>query len=83
MAGGKENARKRAAENGAAAAEAAGPRDVITLEVTQGPSKGTSFKKQARRHPEYHGGMNKFLPPGLHEGLNLASHPTTSLTTRH
>ena len=53
---GKENARKRAAPNAAAAA--ASPRDVLTLEVTEGPAKGMVYAKQARpvllsdeRHP--------------------------------
>ena len=44
-AAGKENARKRNAP------AAAGARDVITVEVVDGPAKGQVFTKQVRRAP--------------------------------
>ena len=45
-AAGKENARKRNAP------AAAGARDVITVEVVDGPAKGQVFTKQVRRAPD-------------------------------
>ena len=43
MPAGKENARKRNAP-----AEPAGPRDVITIEVIDGPALGNVYDKQVR-----------------------------------
>jgi hypothetical protein len=50
-------ARKRnAAEAEAGDAEAAAPRDVLTLEVVDGPAKGVSYAKQVRPSPHNTGG---------------------------
>ena len=48
-------ARKRNAAEVAGAAEAAGPRDVFTLEVIDGPAKGAVYSKQVR-YPSFTAG---------------------------